>query len=52
MANLIRGAGFGTYGSSTATSKEPNPNASSGLANLIGGGLALGGLASAMNLFT
>src|SRR5512139_725824 len=46
FANLLRGAGFGTYGQSTETG--PNPAASSSLANLIGGGMALGGLASGM----
>ena len=51
MTNILRGAGFGTYGSSTSTEKGPNPNASSGLANMIGGGLALGGLGSALGLF-
>jgi hypothetical protein len=51
FANILRGAGFGTYGSSTGTSIEPNPYAQSGLANAIGGGLALGGLGSALGLF-
>ena len=48
FANILRGAGFGTYGTGSSTTTQPNPNASSGLANLIGGGMAglglLGGL--------
>jgi hypothetical protein len=51
MANILRGAGFGTYGQGTATTTEPNPNQSSGLANMIGGGLVLGGLGNALGLF-
>lgn len=43
-ANILRGAGFGTYGQSSGTSTEPNPYQQSSLANLIGGGMALGGL--------
>jgi hypothetical protein len=44
--NALRGAGYGTYGSGSSTSTQPNPNQSSGLANLIGGGLAGAGLLS------
>jgi hypothetical protein len=48
LANILRGAGFGTYGTGSSTTTQPNPNASSGLANMIGGGMAglglLGGL--------
>ena len=48
FTNLLRGAGFGTYGSGSSTTTQPNPNASSGLANLIGGGLAGAGLLSGL----
>jgi hypothetical protein len=46
FTNLIRGAGFGTYGDSTRTA--PNPGYGSGLANVLGGGMTLGGLAQGM----
>lgn len=49
FANLLRGAGFGTYGQSVSSS--PNPYQSNSLANIMGGGLAAYGLADAMNLF-
>lgn len=49
FTNILRGAGFGTYGTQTTTA--PNPNQQSGLANMIGGGLLLGGLGNAMGLF-
>jgi hypothetical protein len=48
FANILRGAGFGTYGTGSSTTTQPNPNASSGLASLIGGGLAGAGLLSGL----
>jgi hypothetical protein len=51
MANILRGAGFGTYGQSSSTTTQPNPNAQSGLANMIGGGMVLGGLGNAIGMF-
>lgn len=39
FANQLRGAGYGT-GIQSQTSTEPNPYAGSGLASMIGGGLA------------
>ena len=48
FTNLLRGAGFGTYGTSSGSVTQPNPNQSSGLANLIGGGMAGLGLLGGM----
>jgi hypothetical protein len=49
FAKQLAAAGYGTYSSGSSTTTEPNPNAQSGLANLIGGGLA--GAALLSNLF-
>src|SRR5512139_129205 len=48
FANVLRGAGFGTYGTGASSTTQPNPNQSSGLANLIGGGMAGMGLLSGL----
>lgn len=42
FANSLRAAGFGSGGDMSTTA--PNPNRSSSFANLMGGGMALGGL--------
>jgi hypothetical protein len=49
FANQLRGAGFGTYGQSVTSA--PNPYASNSLASILGGGAALGGLASELGMF-
>lgn len=43
FTNLLRGAGYGS-GAGTTTTTAPNPYQQSQLANLVGGGMALGGL--------
>jgi hypothetical protein len=40
FANLMRGAGWGTYGTGSSSTTQPNPNQQSGLANYLGGGLS------------
>jgi hypothetical protein len=49
FANLMRGAGWGTYGTGSSTTTQPNPNAQSGLANYLGAGM--GGLGLLSGLF-
>ena len=47
FANILRGSAFGT-GTSDSTTTADNPMQQSSLANLIGGGMAAAGLASAL----